>query len=450
MEARKTEDNLLKLAGIRDVADFYQTRFLTGGVLHATYFDALSRFDINLARTMWVYDNVRRGSSILDLGCGEGILAVLKRKEATLVGVDLSPELLGLARRNGYDEVYCADLTSLPFDDATFDYVVSLDVLGHVSFSEKPAVLKEIKRVLKPDGVTMHGIESLDRDLHQDYDSMSQEKLSKFVAIDGHIGLEDDDEIADRFRAVFQNVEARSRYALCLSVAEFLKQTDEYGVPYESDFIEYLRGLSFDERRAFDMAMGYVFAKISDLDVRLPKSGLYMLLKASDAPLGSFYNAHRDRRAILGSETGTEAEKIWLDRDSRASFDAGWYPANYLPPVARWMGRRAGVRFEAPPISVITLDLTTHIPDLKTKPLNLEVTLNGYRVAAFSLIEYGWLELSIEVPPVRESKGNGIFEFEIRADRTWQPSAISQTSKDDRKLSIAVCNFQAYATANVT
>ncbi|MGZ5437134.1 MAG: class I SAM-dependent methyltransferase [Pyrinomonadaceae bacterium] len=449
MEPAKTEDKLLKRAGVQDVASFYRERFFTGGVLHAAYFDALARFEINLARTMWVYDNVSAGATVLDLGCGEGVLALLKRKDVSLFGVDLSPELLAQARRNGYDEVYRADLSSLPFRADSFDYVVSLDVLGHVSFEEKPSVLREIKRVLKRDGVTMHGIESLDRDLHQDYDSMSGEKLARFVAIDGHVGLEDDEEIADRFRAVFKNVDSRSRYTLCLSVAEFLKQTDEYAVPYERDFIEYLRGLSFDERRAFDMAMGYVFAKISDLDVRLPKSGLYMLLKASDAPLGSFYNAHRNRRSIFGSATPrNEAGKICLDRDSRASFDAGWYPANYLPPVARWMGRRATVRFEAPSVSAIELDLTTHIPDLKEEPLEVEFSLNGERLAMFSLIDYGWLTLPLTVPPGSDAKDACSlpeFDLEVRANRTWQPSAVSDGNKDDRQLSIAVCNIQILA-----
>lgn len=59
-------------------------------------------------------------------------------------------------------------------------------------------------------------------------------------------------------------------------------------MPFEADFLDYLRGLSFTERRAFDMAMGYVFGKISDLGIRLPKSGLYMFLKASEVPLGPF------------------------------------------------------------------------------------------------------------------------------------------------------------------
>ena len=138
------KDDLLRLAGIDDVAGFYRDRFCTGGVLEASYFDALFRFDINFARTMWIYDNVRRGSSVLDLGCGEGVLALLKRKDVYLAGLDLSPELVDLARRNGYDTTCVGHLTELPFADASFDYVVSLDVFGHVDFADKDVVLSEI------------------------------------------------------------------------------------------------------------------------------------------------------------------------------------------------------------------------------------------------------------------------------------------------------------------
>jgi SAM-dependent methyltransferase len=440
--------DLYDLAGIDDVPGFYRERFFTGGVLEASFFDSINRFDIQFARTMWIYDNVHRGSSVLDLGCGEGMLALLKRKGVTLAGVDLSKELLAAARRNGYDGVYVATLTDLPFPDASFDYAVSLDVMGHVAFEDKDRVVAEIKRVLRPDGVTMHGIECLDRELHQDYDKMSEEQLRHFVNIDGHIGLEDDDEHASRFRAVFDHVQTEPRYTLCLSSTEFLKQSDEYGVPFEADFLDYLRGLSFTERRAFDMAMGYVFGKISDLGIRLPKSGLYMFLKASAAPLGPFYNAHRDRSDLFRTTTRPlPAQSICLDWSSHADFDSGWYGANDLPPVARWMGRRAGIRFEAASLSRLTFDLTTHMPDLSSNPLGLEFFLNGERLAAISLFSYGWLELAIEVlENVNEAVigANKAFDFEIRADRTWQPRAYNPASGDDRQLSIAVCNIEVH------
>lgn len=440
--------DLYQAAGIEDVAEFYRERFFTGGVLEAAFFDSINRFDIQYARTMWIYDNVRRGSSVLDLGCGEGMLALLKRKGVILAGVDLSPELLAAASRNGYDGVYLATLTALPFSDSSFDYVISLDVMGHVAFDDKDRVLAEIQRVLRPDGVTMHGIECLDRELHQDYDKMSEEQLRHFVSIDGHIGLEDDDEHASRFRSFFSHVQTEPRYTLCLSSTEFLKQADEYGVPFEADFLDYLRGLSFTERRAFDMAMGYVFGKISDLGIRLPKSGLYMFLKASAAPLGPFYNAHRDRGDLFRAATGLlPSQSICLDRSSRADFDSGWYAANDLPPIARWMGQRARIRFEAASLTKLSFDLTTHMPELRSNPLGLEFFLNGERVAAISLFSYGWLELEIKLSEnlnETASGANKAFEFEIRADRTWRPSAHDQRSADDRQLSIAVCNIQVF------
>ena len=428
------------------MAGFYRDRFFTGGVLEAAFFDSINRFDIQYARTMWVYDNVRRGSSVLDLGCGEGMLALLKRKGVVLTGVDLSPELLAAASRNGYDGACLATLTALPFPDSSFDYVVSLDVMGHVAFHDKDGVLAEIKRVLRPDGVTMHGIECLDRELHQDYDKMSEEQLRRFVNIDGHIGLEDDDEHASRFRSVFSHVQSEPRYTLCLSSTEFLKQADEYGVPFEADFLNYLRGLSFSERRAFDMAMGYVFGKISDLGIRLPKSGLYMFLKASESPLGPFYNAHRDRSHLFRADGLLPSRSICLDRSSYADFDSGWYAANDLPPIARWMGQRACIRFEAATLSRLSLDLTTHMPDLQSSPLGLQFFLNGKRLAALSLFDYGWLELEIAVSANSEIAvgTHETFELDIRADRTWQPCEHDQTSGDDRLLSIAVCNIEAY------
>ena len=411
--------DLLKAANTGDIAKFYRDRFYTGGVLDARYFDAVNRFNIGFARTMWVYDNVRRGASVLDIGCGEGVLALLKRKGVYLAGVDFSPELVELAQRNGYDTACVAQLTELPFADGSFDYVVSLDVLGHVAFDEKDAVLAEIKRVLRPDGVTLHGVESLNRELHGDYASMSEEKLAHFIGIDGHIGLEVDEEIAARFRKFFTSVQSEPRYTLCLSVAEFIKQYDEYGVPFDADFIDYLRGLSFSERNAFDMAMGYVFGKISDLGLKLPSSGLYLLVKASNAEPEPFYNAHRDRS----------------DLSSPASFGAGWYAANHTPRIARWMSDHSRLQFNVTNPSKIRLELMTHIPTL---PIELHFELNGVEICGFSLMEYDWLTVEMDVPEELSAP----FQLEIRASRTWQPALHDPNSNDDRPLSIAVCNFE--------
>src|SRR5436190_1449834 len=441
-----SDDNLYARAGVADVRDFYRAKFLSDEVLDARYFKALDRFDIRFARTMWIYDNVRAGASVLDLGCGAGMLALLKRKGVTLTGVDLSADCSLAARRNGYDFTATSRLSQLPFPDHSFDYVVSLDVLGHIGFEEKDAVLAEIGRVLRADGVTMHGIECTDTSAQKSYDEMSPEELRRFVDVDGHVGLEEEQEHGKRFRRFFKYVAWESRYALNLSSEEFIKQADKYGLSFEADFLEYLRGLSFKERRAFDMAMGYVFGKISDLNLSLPKSGLYVFLKASNVPLGPFYNEHRDRRALYCADEAV-GEATCLDRNSAAIFDDGWYEPNMLPPIARWMTRRGGIRFGAGDLSEISLDLTTHLPDVRERPLSLEFILNGETLTVFQLFRPGWLHLDLLVPETLVTPVTG-YELEIRADRTWQPRPNDAGNRDDREISIAVCNIEVKMDRN--
>ena len=72
-------------AGIEDMSEFYETKFASTEILDARYFRPLDRFDMHMARTLWVYDNVREGASLLDIGCGVGLLALLKRQERQIV-----------------------------------------------------------------------------------------------------------------------------------------------------------------------------------------------------------------------------------------------------------------------------------------------------------------------------------------------------------------------------
>jgi SAM-dependent methyltransferase len=418
---------------------------------------------MHLARTLWVYDNVREGSSLLDIGCGAGLLALLARKSVSLSGVDISEACVEAAKLNGYDDVRRAELTALPFDDSSFDYVASLDVLGHVSFDEKDQVIAEIKRVLKPDGVTLHGIECTDPYTHRPYGEMTPDELRAFADVDGHIGLERAREHAARFGKYFAHVLFEPRYALCLSSEEFLKQADEYGLPFEADFLDYLRGLSHRERWAFDMAMGYVFNKISDLDVKLPESGLYTFLKASNVELGPFYNEHRDRKKLLPARSladmGTSAAAastpgqgpmvICLDHTLSANepinaeFGDGWYAPDDLPPVSRWMGKRSKLRFTARSLLSVSFELMTHIPELSPmRPLEIAVFLNGDLIGVSSLNEPRWTRARFEIPEGLRSASDDAFELTIYANRTFQPNLVDPNSVDDRELSVAVHNIE--------
>ena len=390
---------------------FAKPQQISDEVLDARYFKALDRFEIRFARTMWVFDNVRAGADVLHLACGEGILALLKRKGVTLTGVDDSADLALAARRNGYNATFQSESDSLPFADASFDYVVGLDALSSLTKAEQQRVLTETKRVLRPGGVTLHAIECGEG--------------------------EKDTQPVLRFLDCFQHVAYEPRYAICASVEDLLDPA-EGDRAYDSDFVEYVRGLSQKERRAFDIAMGYVFSRVSDLGMAEPGNSQSILVKASDAPLGPFYNEHRDRRALFTSDwSGITRDGLCLDRNGEAIFDDGWYEPAMLPPIARSMGKRARIRFHAPEVASISFDLIPRIFELARRPLKVETQLNGVRLSAFSLFKQGWLEVAISVPDRLRSGVQGEFELDFNVDRT-EPAATA----DGREVSIAVCNIQ--------
>ena len=107
--------------------------------------------------------NIKPNQRVLDLGCGTGTLVVLlKRKYATaeIVGIDPDPKALRRAekkvRRAGVavqlDEGFSDEL---PYDDGTFDRVLSSFMLHHLEEHERENTLREVLRVLKPAG-TFH------------------------------------------------------------------------------------------------------------------------------------------------------------------------------------------------------------------------------------------------------------------------------------------------------
>jgi SAM-dependent methyltransferase len=424
--------DLYKLAGITNLAEFYRLRYASGEMLDADYFDAVNRFDIRWSRSMWIYDNVRPRSLVLDLGCGAGLLSLLKRKGATVIGVDISADCARLAVRNGYASALAGSLSALPFAAQSFDYVVSLDVMGHIGFSEKDAVLAEIKRVLRPNGITLHGVECMNRAQQKDYDEMTPEELQRFIAVDGHVGMEDESANRQRFGKFFAHVQTEPRYSVCVPCEELIKLADDYGLPRcDQDFLDYLRGLSFTERRAFNMAMGYVFQKISDARISMPASG-YLLVMASDEPLGSIYGEDKGREELFNGEALTSI-----------SYNSGWYAAEDFPPIGRWMARTGLIRLKTPALSRIEFELTCHMPDIDWEPLRLEFWLNGQKVGVLEVTTHGRQTVALDVPQI-SSDDTGIINcvFEIRADRTWQPNSTNPDSSDDRELSIAVFDFK--------
>ena len=103
------------------------------------------------------FAGVRTGQRVLDVGCGTGVVAITaRRREARVVGIDLTPELLQRARENatmaGVDiEWHEGDVENLPFDDGAFDTVLSQ--FGHMFGPRAEVATREMLRVLRPGGV---------------------------------------------------------------------------------------------------------------------------------------------------------------------------------------------------------------------------------------------------------------------------------------------------------
>lgn len=95
------------------------------------------------------------GFALLDAGCGTGgmLAAVAARfPAARLHGLDYAETACALARRKAPAEVRQGSVHAMPYADAAFDAVVSLDVLD-ADDVDPPRAVAEFRRVLRPGGL---------------------------------------------------------------------------------------------------------------------------------------------------------------------------------------------------------------------------------------------------------------------------------------------------------
>jgi len=96
--------------------------------------------------------------NVLELGCGRGDLSVFLAKQgAEVTGVDVGENLIAAARllaqvNNVRCEFRAANITDIPFKANTYDVVLGIAILHHLSPSDLRKALQETHRVLKEDG----------------------------------------------------------------------------------------------------------------------------------------------------------------------------------------------------------------------------------------------------------------------------------------------------------
>lgn len=91
---------------------------------------------------------------VLDLGCGVGRYLELFGKRS--VGIDLCDEAIKICRKKGLKAIKCDLNKKLPFKRGEFEAVLASHVLEHVD--SPTGLLKEVYRVLKPDGIVVIGL----------------------------------------------------------------------------------------------------------------------------------------------------------------------------------------------------------------------------------------------------------------------------------------------------
>lgn len=116
----------------------------------------------NEVRKLLSQIKVRKNDRILDLGCGRGDITLsFSKKAKEVIGIDYSQAGIKLALKNkqklrtvkGNVKFYRMSAEKLDFPDNYFDKIIAIDILEHLNKKEIKNVFREVKRVLRPNGI---------------------------------------------------------------------------------------------------------------------------------------------------------------------------------------------------------------------------------------------------------------------------------------------------------
>lgn len=108
-------------------------------------------------RVEWLVNNTPEGAYTLEVGCNSGGLCkrIQDERKAYVKGVDICEYLVARANAKGVS-AQVAKAEELPFRDNTFECVIMTEVMEHLY--DPNIVLKEIYRVLKPEGIFLGSV----------------------------------------------------------------------------------------------------------------------------------------------------------------------------------------------------------------------------------------------------------------------------------------------------
>ncbi len=139
--------------------------------------------------TLDKYEVRKKVDRVLDLGCGNGRHAMYFAKQGIKAsGIDISEQAIAWAKEWSKSEGLEVDfrvgsIAELPYDDGTFDAVVTHGVLDHVPMSLATKAAQEVRRVLKTGGLFYCDLRS-----SEDYEFGVGEEVAKneFIVSEGY------------------------------------------------------------------------------------------------------------------------------------------------------------------------------------------------------------------------------------------------------------------------
>ncbi|MFC2144535.1 class I SAM-dependent methyltransferase [Acidobacteriota bacterium] len=122
----------------------------------ARFYDAVVEpFNASLRRYVAKVAGPQEGMKVLEVGCGTGTnLELFAEAGCEVSGLDLSPSMMELAKKKLGDraDLRLGDAAAMPFDDGSFDLVLSFLTLHEMPPAVRAPVMKEIVRVAGGDG----------------------------------------------------------------------------------------------------------------------------------------------------------------------------------------------------------------------------------------------------------------------------------------------------------
>lgn len=177
--------------------------FTLGPVNTSTWLRDPRHMGFMLARYKFAAKMMRRCTSILEVGCGEGLgaLMLVRDTPARVVGIDFDEAQIQYARHEvephgeGRLSFICGDASSQTETAGPFDGLLCLDVIEHVEPKEEGAFLAHCTKDLKPGAVAIFGTPNIASDAFASPPSRA-----------GHINLFDPDRFAETLERHFSHV----------------------------------------------------------------------------------------------------------------------------------------------------------------------------------------------------------------------------------------------------